>query len=115
MTESAAQIWKKLTASQRVTLLAEAGLAYYGYGDETLLRAGLRKRGHRIPALVSGAARHALGRKGLLDVGQTVVAPKAAAGFHTPRTVTAIGSAVAAHGLAILRGEAETRAKESCR
>lgn len=103
MTETPAQIWKKITASQRVTLLHEAGLAYYDYSDEALLRAGLRKRGHRIPALVSGAARHALGRKGLLDVGQTVAAPTTAAGFHTPRAVTAIGRSVAEHGLAILR------------
>lgn len=109
MTESPAQIWKKITASQRVTLLHEAGLAYYDYGDDALLRAGLRKRGHRIPALVSGAARHALGRKGLLDVGQTVAAPTTAAGFHTPRTVTALGRAVAEHGAVILRDDGSLR------
>ena len=104
MTATAAQIWKKLTPSQRVTLLNELNLSYYGYGDAALLRAGLKKRGHLLAALTSGAARHALGRKGLLDVGQTIAAPTTAAGFHTPRKVTALGRTVAEHGVALLRG-----------
>jgi hypothetical protein len=99
-----AEIWKKLTPSQRATLLDEAGLSYLNYGDEALYRAGLKKQGHLIPAPVSGAARHALGRKGLLDVGGTIAAPTTAAGFHTPRRVTPLGRSAAEHGVGLLRG-----------
>ncbi|HSX23408.1 MAG TPA: hypothetical protein VLE97_11595 [Gaiellaceae bacterium] len=102
-----AEIWKKLTPSQRVTLLAETHpqLRYgdlYRYGDPALERAGLKQRGHVTAALSSGSARHALGRKGLLDVGQTVALPTSAAGFHTPRKPTALGQQVADYGVSLL-------------
>ena len=89
MRASAAQIWKELTPSQRATLLHEADLAYHGSDDAARLHAGLKKRGDLIPARSSGSARHALGRRGLLEIRQTVAAPTTAAGFHTPRKVTA--------------------------
>jgi hypothetical protein len=100
-----AEIWKKLTPSQRMTLLDDAGIRLGAdYNNEALIRAGLKQRGHITPAFSSGSARHALGRKGLLKIGQTIAAPTTAAGFHTPRKVTTLGRAVVEHGLAILRG-----------
>lgn len=102
-----AEIWKKLTPSQRMTLLEETHpqLRYgdmYRYGDAALERAGLKQRGHVTAAQSSGSARHALGRKGLLDVGQTVALPTSAAGFHTPRKPTALGQQVADYGVSLL-------------
>lgn len=111
-----AEIWKQLTPSQRVTLLQETGSAVFGdlykYGDDALESAGLKQRGHVTAAMSSGSARHALGRRGLLDIGQTIPMPTSAAGFHTPRTVTPLGRAVAEHGLAILRGQTAHGAKK---
>ncbi len=104
-----AEIWKKLTRSQRVTLLEEAGIKHDwpDFGPEDQVRAGIRRPGPDISRAEwsSGSARHALGRKGLLAIGQTVAAPMSAAGFHTPRTVTPLGRSVAEHGYALLRGE----------
>jgi hypothetical protein len=105
-----AEIWKKLTPSQRVTLLEETHphLRYgdlYRYGDEALVRAGLKLRGRVTAEHSSGSARHALGRKGLLDVGQTISMPTSAAGFHTPRKPTVLGQSVADHGVALLGAE----------
>ena len=102
-----AEIWEKLTPSQRVTLLVETHpyLKYsdlYKYGDEALVHAGLKLRGRMSVEQSSGSARHALGRKGLLDVGQTVSMPTSAAGFHTPRKPTPLGRVVAGYGVALL-------------
>lgn len=107
MIESA-QIWKKLTPSQRVTLLNEAGYSLYDYSDGGLLLAGLKRSGDILPAQISGSARHALGRKGLLEIGQAVAAPTTATGFHTTRKVTPLGRAVASHGRALAEGHAAT-------
>lgn len=115
LTMTPAEIWKKLTPSQRVTLLEEAGVPYgypkADYSDEDQVRAGIRARGASRTEWSSGAARHALGRKGLLDIGQTVAAPTTFAGFHTPRTVTTLGREVADYGQAILRGSAHSTKK----
>jgi len=102
-----AEIWKKLTPSQRVTLLEEThpNIRYgdlYKYGDDALVRAGLKRRGHVTADQSSGSARHALGRKGLLEIGQTISMPTSAAGFHTPRKPTALGRSVADHGVSLL-------------
>lgn len=104
-----AEIWKKLTPSQRVTLLEETHphLQYrdlYKFGNEALLRAGLMRRGRSTAEHASGSARHALGRKGLLEIGQTIALPTSAAGFHTPRRATDLGRLVADHGFALLTG-----------
>lgn len=117
MTETVAQIWKKLTPSQRVTLLEETHpqLRYgdlHKYGDAALERAGLKQRGHVTAAMSAGSARHALGRKGLLDVGQTIAMPTSAAGFHTPRKPTALGQLVAEHGISLLGAPYEHAAKK---
>jgi hypothetical protein len=103
MAESVVQIWKKLTPSQRRALLEEANLAYSGYDDTALIRAGIKKREHAMHPLSSGSELHVLGRKGLLEIGQVIAAPTTTAGLHTPRKITALGRAVAEHGLALLR------------
>jgi hypothetical protein len=103
LTEALAKIWKQLTPSQRVTLLQELGPVSFD-DHAAVVRAGLQKHGHF--ASPSGSARHALGRRGLLEIGQTITAPTSAAGFYTPRKVTTLGRAVAEHGLALLDGRA---------
>ena len=113
-----AEIWKKLTPSQRVTLLKETHpqILYrdlHTYGDAALERAGLKRRGRMAAEQASGPARHALGRRGLLEIGQPTSMPTSAAGFHTPRRPTAIGRTVADHGVALLtEGASMSHAKK---
>lgn len=98
------RIWGQLTASMRVTLLREAGLSTDGT-EARQIEAGIRRPGcirHEDP---SGAARHALGRRGLLEIGQTVPMPGSGPGFHTPRTLTELGQAVAVYGRSLLSAD----------
>lgn len=97
-----ARIWRRLTPSMRVTLLEEASLGTDGT-EEHQIAAGIRHPGTWRREDSSGAARHALGRRGLLEVGQAVLAPGSGPGWHTPRTITELGRAVAAHGHSLLR------------
>lgn len=80
----ATEIWTTLAGGQRATLLQEAGFGSGSYTD---------RNGRTWYS--SGSARHALGRKCLLLVGQTEIALTTHAGFHTPRKVTEIGWYVA--------------------
>jgi hypothetical protein len=104
--ESAARAWDGLSASMRVTLLNEAGVSL-GSSEERQIAAGIREPGWLRCEDPSGAALHALGRRGLLVVGKTVLAPGSGPGWHTPRTVTDLGRRVAAHGGALLAEDAE--------
>lgn len=82
-------LWKKLTPSQRVTLLYETKTEVSAIKEE--YKADLYEKGTYSVANTSGAARHALGRKGLLDIEGTVSAPTTYAGFHTIRKPTELG------------------------
>ena len=95
------RIWSQLTASMRVTLLREAGLSTEGT-EARQIEAGIRRPGCIRHEDSSGAARHALGRRGLLVIGQTVPMPGSGPGFHTPRTITELGQAVAKYGRSLL-------------
>ncbi|HSX21412.1 MAG TPA: hypothetical protein VLE97_01405 [Gaiellaceae bacterium] len=105
-----AEIWKKLTPSQRVTLLREAGIETYDVPSEIAIAVGIQPRRHSVPAGPSGTARHALGRRGLLAIGQTIPMPTSAAGFHTPRELTPLGREVVAYARALLGGAPSTHA-----
>ncbi len=102
--EARVKLWRGLTPSMRVTLLAEAGLDIpEGMGIEALRTAGLAKAGWDRPAFPTGAARHALARRGLLEVGETLLAVLSGPGWHTPRCVTDLGQAVAEAGFGLIR------------
>lgn len=96
------KIWRSLSPSMRATLLGEAGLPIGSPSIDALIEAGLAKPGWDRPAFASGAARRALGRRGLLEIGQTVPMPGSGPGWHTPRTVTDIGRQVAEYGRSLL-------------
>lgn len=102
---TAVEIWKKLTPSQRMTLLDDAGVRVWDWDvpAEIAIAAGIQQRGHMTYANPSGTARHALSRRGLLSIGQTVPMPTSAAGFHTPRELTPLGREVVDYALGLLR------------
>jgi hypothetical protein len=100
--EAATKIWASLTPSMRVSLLDETGLVPAETGLAALVAAGLALPGLDRPAFPSGAARHALAQRGLLEIAPAVPMARSGPGWHSPRRVTDLGHQVAAAGLAPL-------------
>jgi hypothetical protein len=102
--DDVARIWRGLTPSMRVTLLGEAGRSVGGT-EARQIAAGVRRPNTSRREDASGTARRALGRRGPLEIGQTVPAPESGPGWHTPRSITELGRAVAEYGHSLLRSE----------
>lgn len=100
----AQRIWAKLTKSMRATLLDEAGLLHMARSapEEAQIRAGLRDPNWVRIEHPSNSARKALGKRGLLNIGETEYAPKTFTGWHTKRSLTPLGERVAQHALSLL-------------